>query len=117
MFVIDESGSMSEDQAQVRARARAVGVAHCTIPAVCVGNFAQVRALAHAQGDSYALGIHPLFVPQAQDGDLQVLEDALRQHFLGAAFLTIRRAFFGRLENQRNAARKIARLRHIFRGP
>lgn len=67
-------------QAQVRARARARGVTHCTIPAVGVGNFEQVRALAHAQGDSYALGIHPLFVPQAGGGDLQALEDALRQH-------------------------------------
>jgi len=67
-------------QVQVRERARTRGVTHCTIPAVCVGNFAQVRALAHAQGDSYALGIHPLFVPQAGDGDLQALEDALRLH-------------------------------------
>ena len=60
----------------VRVRA-AQGVVHCVIPAVEVGNFAAVRALAHAAGDSYALGIHPLFVPQAADGDLQLLDQAL----------------------------------------
>lgn len=67
------------DVLQVRARARAQGVAHCTIPAVEVANFAAVRNLAHAAGDSYALGIHPLYVPQAGDGDLDLLEQALRE--------------------------------------
>ena len=36
-----------------------------------------MRALAHAQGDSYGMGIHPLFVPQAEVVDLQALDDAL----------------------------------------
>lgn len=65
---------------QVRVRARAAGVAICAIPAVCVDNFASVRALAHAGGDSYALGIHPLLVPQARDDDLQRLAQALETH-------------------------------------
>lgn len=64
-------------QAQVRARATWHGVAHCMIPAVCVDNFDAVRALAHAGSDSYALGIHPLFVPQADDNDLQRLAQTL----------------------------------------
>ncbi|MCZ4314578.1 TatD family hydrolase [Comamonadaceae bacterium G21597-S1] len=64
----------------VRARARERGVAHCVIPAVCVDHFDAVRALAHGGGDSYALGIHPLFVPQADDGDLQRLAQALQAH-------------------------------------
>jgi len=68
------------DRAQVRERARARGVSHCTIPAVCVDNFAAVRALAHQGGDSYALGIHPLFVPQALDENLQQLAQALEEH-------------------------------------
>ncbi len=62
---------------QVRQRARVAGVAHCVIPAVEVDNFGAVRTLAHAGGDSYALGIHPLFVPQAGDSDLQALQDEL----------------------------------------
>lgn len=64
-------------RAQVRARAAQRGVLHCVIPAVCVDNFDAVGALAHAGADSYALGIHPLFVPQADDGDLQRLAQAL----------------------------------------
>ncbi len=64
----------------VRLRARASGVGHCTIPAVCVDNFDAVRALAHAGGDSYALGIHPVFVPQAREQDLHTLEQALHVH-------------------------------------
>ncbi len=66
------------DQAdQVRARARSQGVVHCTIPAVGAANFAAVHDLAHRNRDSYALGIHPLFVPQADDADLQRLDRAL----------------------------------------
>lgn len=65
--------------AQVRARALAAGVAHCVIPAVEVDNFARVRTLAHAGGDSFALGIHPLFVPRARDGDLNALDRALTE--------------------------------------
>ena len=52
----------------VRARAARHGVRHCVIPAVEVANFDTVRTLAHQFGDSYALGIHPLYVAQAGDG-------------------------------------------------
>lgn len=64
---------------QVRARARERGVAHCVLPAVELANFDTVRALAHALGDSYALGIHPLYVAQARDADLQWLDEALER--------------------------------------
>ncbi|MEO7940332.1 MAG: TatD family hydrolase [Burkholderiaceae bacterium] len=64
-------------QTQVRARAAQRGVVHCVIPAVNVDNFDAVQALAHAGADSYALGIHPLCVPQARDEDLQRLAQAL----------------------------------------
>jgi len=43
-------------------------------------NFDTVRLLAQQTGDAYALGIHPLFVPRAQDGDLDLLEQALAAH-------------------------------------
>jgi len=42
-----------------------------------VANFAAVRQLAHAHGDSYALGIHPLYVKEAADEDLAQLDAAL----------------------------------------
>lgn len=65
------------DRAAVRAAAHCVGVGHCVIPAVERSNWQAVRDLAHAQGDSYALGIHPLFTPQAGEGDLELLAQAL----------------------------------------
>ena len=72
----------------VRQRAASLGLVHCVLPAVEVANFDAVRRLAH-QGvafngqhhkDSYALGIHPLYVPQAPESDLNVLDQALRDH-------------------------------------
>jgi TatD DNase family protein len=66
------------DRAQVTARAAAAGVARLVLPAVEVSNFETVRALARAQpGWGYALGIHPLYVDRAGDGDLQRLHDEL----------------------------------------
>jgi len=58
----------------LRARASARGVAMCVIPAVAAFNFAAVRELAHAQGDAYALGIHPLCTGEAKDEDLETLD-------------------------------------------
>lgn len=72
-----DAREFSPDVAAVRARAAANGVAHCVLPAVEVGNFDAVRLLAHEFSDSYALGIHPLLVPEAQDADLQALDSAL----------------------------------------
>ena len=64
----------------VRARAAIKGVAHCVIPAVAAVNFEVVRTLAHTFGDSYCLGIHPLYVKTANPDDLLVLKTALRAH-------------------------------------
>ncbi|MGQ0709814.1 MAG: TatD family hydrolase [Rhodoferax sp.] len=63
----------------VREAARALGVAHCVLPAVEPGNWQAVRDLAHAHGDSYALGIHPLYVGRCTQADLDALADALHQ--------------------------------------
>jgi len=68
------------DRAAVVARAEAAGVTMQVIPAVGVFNFETVRALAHAHGLSYALGIHPLCVGDASDDDLERLEQALQSH-------------------------------------
>ena len=76
-----DARELGVDVAHVVARAAAAGVVHCVIPAVAVSNFQTVRLLAEQFGYSYALGIHPLCVPQAQDADLYALdaELALRQ--------------------------------------
>lgn len=72
-----DAPEFASDVAAVRARARERGVAHCVLPAVQVQGFERARALAHEFGDSYALGIHPLYVKQADDGDLVRLDEAL----------------------------------------
>jgi TatD DNase family protein len=64
----------------IRAQAAIKGVAHIVIPAVEVANFDAVRTLAHATGDSYCLGIHPLYVPHASQSDLAVLDAQLQQY-------------------------------------
>lgn len=75
-----DAPEFAPDGSAVRARATANGVMHCVIPAVSVASFDAVRRLAHAGGDSYALGIHPLYVAQAQDSDLVQLDEQLRQY-------------------------------------
>ena len=72
-----DAAEFAADRAGVRARATGRRVMHCVLPAVAVDNFEAVRRLAHAFSDSYALGIHPLCVPSAQDADLQRLDAAL----------------------------------------
>jgi TatD DNase family protein len=68
------------DTQLVRNHAALQGVGHCVIPAVEVANFNTVRELAHRTGDSYCLGIHPLYVPHAGEGDLAALEQHLDAH-------------------------------------
>jgi TatD DNase family protein len=68
------------DTQLVRNHAAREGVGHCVIPAVEVANFNTVRELAHRTGDSYCLGIHPLYVPLAGEGDLAVLKQQLDAH-------------------------------------
>jgi len=72
-----DAPEFAADRAQVQGQTRAAAVAHCFIPAVERANWEAVRALAHAQGDSYGLGIHPLYVRQADVADLQALDAAL----------------------------------------
>lgn len=72
-----DASAFSADVALVRARALACGVGHCVLPAVRLGNFGAVRQLAHDFSFSYALGIHPLCVPEAQDDDLLALDAEL----------------------------------------
>lgn len=62
---------------ELRAYAAIKNVAHCVYPAVHPANFKAVRELAHAHGDSYALGIHPLYVKGATEYDLKLLDEEL----------------------------------------
>lgn len=72
-----DAAEFDADRDAVRFAARQAGVSCCVIPAVERTNFEAVRALAHKYGDVYALGIHPLYVPQAHTDDLAFLEAQL----------------------------------------
>jgi TatD DNase family protein len=59
---------------EIAAQAGQAGVSMIVIPAVDRANFEVVRQLAaDAPNASYALGIHPIYVPQAQEEDLVLL--------------------------------------------
>ncbi len=104
-----DAPEFAADALAVRARARAAGVLQCVFPAVAVAHADAVRALAHASGaatgtaggtaggtadgavggDGYALGIHPLYVAQALDGDLERLDALLTAHRDDARLLAV----------------------------
>ena len=68
-----DAAEFDADRLAVAQAARTVGVSTIVIPAVAVENFDTVRQLAHRVGGAYALGIHPLFTPHANEADLHVL--------------------------------------------
>ena len=72
-----DASDFNADAPYVVIRASAAGVTHCVLPAVCVNNFEAVRLLAQRFDYSYALGIHPVSVPQAQESDLKALDREL----------------------------------------
>ncbi len=74
-----DAAEFDADRDAVIARARAAGVSQIVIPAVVAGNFETVRALAHAHGFAYALGIHPLYVMHAREDDLDHLDRMLSE--------------------------------------
>ena len=65
------------DRDAVRAQAAEAGVAHLVIPAVAREHWDAVVALARRHGDSYALGIHPLYTPNAREQDIAALRETL----------------------------------------
>lgn len=67
------------DRAEVAQRARDSGVAMQVLPAVKAAHFEALAALAQREGLAYALGIHPLYVAESSDDDLDRLAQALRE--------------------------------------
>jgi TatD DNase family protein len=74
-----DAAEFDADRDAVREAARQVGVTRCVIPAVHAGHWPEVAQLAGRHGDAYALGIHPLYVPQAQKADVLTLDRALSE--------------------------------------
>ena len=72
----------ASDRQDVIDRAKASGISGLLIPGVKAAEFTDLIDLCHRSattlpGNSYALGIHPLYTPQASLGDLSLLKDAI----------------------------------------
>lgn len=74
-----DAAEFGDDPGQVLAQACAAGVRSVVIPAVEPGNFTAVRDLAHASGQVYALGVHPLYADRVEEADFPRLRRALLQ--------------------------------------
>lgn len=85
-----DAREFNADRAAVIERAGGKGVGGIVIPAVARFNFAVVRELAHSfKGGHYALGIHPICVPDSQDADLVELESQIQQSIDDPRFVAI----------------------------
>ncbi|EXI86821.1 MAG: putative deoxyribonuclease YjjV [Candidatus Accumulibacter sp. BA-94] len=74
------AGDFAADRAVVAAAARAAGVRAIVVPAVDLASFAAVsECCSYVPGCAAAYGIHPLYVPQAGEGDLRLLREWLEQ--------------------------------------
>ena len=75
------------DRTAVIQNAQSHGVAWCVMPAVQAKDFLFLQKLAQEFHQPYALGIHPLYVPKAQEKDLdflaQCIEGALEKDAQG----------------------------------
>ncbi|MFO1252948.1 MAG: TatD family hydrolase [Inhella sp.] len=74
-----DAPEFAEDREAVLARALAAGVERFVVPIVQASDFSSTQALCRTAGQPYALGIHPLYTPQAQNEDLALLERMLRE--------------------------------------
>ncbi|PLC53489.1 DNAase [Pollutimonas nitritireducens] len=85
-----DASEFTADRAAVIERSGEKGVGGIVIPSVARFNFEIVRELAHSfRGGSYALGIHPIFIPDAQHSDLAELEIQIRQSLDDRRFIAI----------------------------
>ncbi|WP_028102533.1 TatD family hydrolase [Pseudoduganella violaceinigra] len=85
-----DAHEFGEQSLALAARAQERGVDMVVIPAVERGNFTAVRALAHrAPNASYALGIHPIYIPHAVEDDLLFMRDAVAQAMADPRFVAI----------------------------
>lgn len=84
-----DAAEFDADRDAVVARAKAAGVTQIVIPAVAAANLDTVRLLAIQHDLSYALGIHPLCVMGAADGDLATLAEALQTHHVDPRLVAV----------------------------
>ena len=74
----------------VARRAAQAGVSMIVIPAVDRHNFAVVAQLAgEAENASYALGIHPIYVPNSNEDDLAIMRQAVEAALADPRFVAV----------------------------
>jgi TatD DNase family protein len=74
-----DAPEFAHDRLDVLQRAQLQGVTACVMPAVQAKDFEPLIQFARTTGQPYALGIHPLYVPLAQESDLKLLEQCLER--------------------------------------
>jgi TatD DNase family protein len=85
-----DANEFSGEENLVAKRAAQQGVSCIVIPAVERGNFTKVVTLAHQFSNCvYALGIHPIYVPQADESDLIVLRESIADAMDDPRFVAI----------------------------
>jgi TatD DNase family protein len=85
-----DAGEFAGEEDAIAIESARLGVSRIVIPAVEVANFGTVAALAKRHGNCcYALGIHPLYVPQASDSDLDMLRSAVEAAMSEERFVAI----------------------------
>src|SRR3569623_587204 len=85
-----DASEFGNEAAEIASRAAERGVAQIVIPAVERGNLAAVASLAAQHPNcSYALGIHPICVPNATQQDLDKLRDMISEALQDPRFVAI----------------------------
>ncbi|MBI3229844.1 MAG: TatD family hydrolase [Burkholderiales bacterium] len=85
-----DAAEFNGEQALLVQQAQQAEVAHIILPAVERANFATVANLAQQFSCcSYTLGIHPIFVPQADDDDLDYLRQQVQSALQDPGFVGI----------------------------
>jgi len=75
-----DAGEFAGESDAIAERAAQQGISRIVIPAVELANFEAVRRLAERHANcAYSLGIHPMYVPQAQESDLSSLRAAVQE--------------------------------------
>ncbi|MBA3988446.1 MAG: TatD family deoxyribonuclease [Idiomarina sp.] len=72
--------AFDEDRAEMLMRAHQVGVTHVVVPGITAASWAQQRDYAKRYANWFnAFGLHPYFIDQHQDGDIDLLAQQLRK--------------------------------------
>ncbi|WP_447044169.1 TatD family hydrolase [Vreelandella sp. H-I2] len=69
-----------DDRPEVFEAAKAVGVGHFIVPGTTRGRWQHVLTLGGREDTSVCLGLHPYFIDQHQESDVEALDQQLSEH-------------------------------------